>query len=159
MTAAFRFATEADVPAILRLMTGLYREDGVVGLDLPAAERALRGLLGEPSAGVVWIAEQEGEPVGYLAVTFGYSLEYHGPDAFIDELYVAPDHRGRGLGREAIALAETACRARGVGALHLEVERTNTRAEALYRRAGFQEADRRLMTRRLREATAPGGTR
>ena len=157
MTAAFRLADESDVPAILRLMGNLYREDGVVRLEVPAAEHALRGLLAEPGAGLVWVAEQGGEPVGYLAVTFGYSLEYHGPDAFIDEIYVAPAHRGRGVGRAAIALAEGACRARGIGALHLEVERANVRAEALYRRAGFREGDRRLMTRRLAEAAAPGG--
>ena len=130
-------------------MRGLYAEDGVVRLDVPAAERALRGLLADPRAGHVWVAERGGEMVGYLAVTFGYSLEYHGPDAFIDELYVAPSHRGLGIGREAIAVAEAACRSRGVHALHLEVERANVRAEALYRRAGFTDADRRLMTRRL----------
>ena len=158
MTAVFRPAAEPDAPGILRLMGALYAEDGVVRLDLPSAERALRRLLAEPQAGLVWVAEQDGELVAYLAVTFGYSLEYHGPDAFIDEVYVAPSHRGRGLGRAAIALAEAACRERGVGALHLEVERTNIRAEALYRRAGFREGDRRLMTRRLMEAPVPGGT-
>jgi diamine N-acetyltransferase len=157
MSAAFRPAVESDVPAVLRLMADLYSEDGTVSLDLVAAEPALRRLLREPSAGLVWIAERHGEPVGYLALTFGYSLEYRGPDAFIDELYVAPARRGQGLGRAALELAEAACRARGVGALHLEVERTNVRAEALYRRAGFRDGDRRLMTRRLTEAHATGG--
>jgi ribosomal protein S18 acetylase RimI-like enzyme len=157
MTAAFRLAGESDVPAILRLMTGLYEEDGVVRLDLAAAERALRRLLAEPRAGLAWIAEEGGgEPAGYLVVTFGYSLEYHGPDAFIDELYVAPACRGLGLGRAAIAVAEAACRERGVLALHLEVERANVRAETLYRRAGFEDGDRRLMTRRLVGSPATG---
>jgi len=153
VSVGFRPAAEADVPAILGLMAGLYREDGEVRLDPEAAERALRQLLALPDAGAVWLAEVGGEAVGYLALTWGFSLEYHGRDAFIDELYVAPAHRGRGIGREAIEVADAACRSRGIRALHLELERANVRAEALYRRAGFLDQDRRLLTRRL--ASAP----
>jgi ribosomal protein S18 acetylase RimI-like enzyme len=153
VSVVFRPAGEADVPAVLRLMTGLYQEDGEVRLDPAAAQRALRQLLASPEAGAVWVAEFEGEPIGYLALTYGFSLEYHGRDAFIDELYVAPSHRGRGIGREALEVAEAACRVRGIGALHLEVERSNVRAESLYRRAGFRDQDRRLMTRRLTPAS------
>jgi diamine N-acetyltransferase len=152
VTVDFRPATAADVPHLMRLMAGLYGEDGDVRLDGDAAERALRELLALPDAGAVWLAESGTEPVGYLAITYGFSLEYHGRDAFIDELYVAPAARGRGIGREAIRVAEAACRARGVRALHLEVERVNARAERLYRRAGFHDQNRRLMTRRLEPA-------
>ena len=87
--------------------------------------------------------------LGYLAVTFGWSLEWGGRDAFVDELYLAPSHRGGGIGRTAIALAEDACRAAGVRALHLEVERENARGRALYARAGFADTERLLLTRRL----------
>ena len=152
MSVGFRPASDADAPAIMRLMAGLYQEDGEVRLDPAAAERALRQLLALPEAGAVWLAEVGGEAVGYLAVTWGFSLEYHGRDAYIDELYVAPAHRGRGIGREALELADAACRSRGIRALHLEVERANVRAEALYRQAGFLDQDRRLMTRRLAPA-------
>ena len=152
MSAGFRAASGADVPAIMRLMAGLYAEDGEVRLDPAAAERALRQLLALPEAGAVWLAEVGGEAVGYFALTWGFSLEYHGRDAYIDELYVAPAHRGRGIGREALAVADAACRSRGIRALHLEVERANARAEALYRQAGFLDQDRRLMTRRLAPA-------
>ena len=152
MSVEFRPAGEADVPELLRLMAALYDEDGAVRLDIAAAEQALRQLLALPEAGAVWVAETAGRAIGYVAVTYGFSLEYHGRDAFIDELYVAPEHRGRGIGRAAIAVAEAACRVRGVRALHLEVERANVRAETLYRRAGFLDQDRRLMTRRLAPA-------
>jgi len=152
VSAGFRAASGADVPAIMRLMAGLYAEDGEIPLDPAAAERALRQLLALPEAGAVWLAEVGGEAVSYFALTWGFSLEYHGRDAYIDELYVAPAHRGRGIGREALAVADAACRSRGIRALHLEVERANARAEALYRQAGFLDQDRRLMTRRLAPA-------
>lgn len=134
---------------LLELMRALYDEDGSTPLRGDAAESALRGLLAAPDRGLVWVIEQGGEAVGYLVLTWGYSLEFHGRDAFIDELYVAPRYRGAGLGRQAVEWAEDACRAHGAGAVHLEVEMDNERAHALYRRSGFAERGLRLMTKRL----------
>ncbi len=146
---SFRPATESDVGTLLELMRALYDEDGSTALREDSAETALRGLLAAPDRGLVWVIEQGGEAAGYLVLTWGYSLEFHGRDAFIDELYVAPRYRGAGLGLQAVAWAEDACRAHGAGAVHLEVELDNERAHALYRRSGFAERGLRLMTKRL----------
>ena len=148
--ASFRPATENDLGVLLGLMRALYDEDGSTRLIEDAAERALRGLLEEPDRGLVRVIEQGGEPAGYLVLTWGYSLEFHGRDAFLDELYVAPRYRGAGLGRQAIEWAEEACRVHGAGAVHLEVELDNERAHALYRRNGFAERGLRLMTKHVR---------
>jgi ribosomal protein S18 acetylase RimI-like enzyme len=51
------------------------------------------------------------------------------------------------VGKSAIKFVEEACRALGVQALHLEVGRDNPRAQALYRRVGFEDHDRYLMTK------------
>jgi ribosomal protein S18 acetylase RimI-like enzyme len=147
--ASFRPAAESDVGVLLELMRALYHEDGSTPLREDAAETALRGLLAAPDRGLVWVIEQAGEAAGYLVLTWGYSLEFHGRDAFIDELYLAPSYRGAGLGRQAVEWAEDACRAHGAGAVHLEVEIDNQRAHALYRRSGFAERGLRLMTKRL----------
>ena len=148
MPAAFRDATPADVPAILAHQRDYYATDGYA-FDEAAAREAIAGLLADAHRGRLWVLADAGAVVGYLAVTFGWSLEYQGRDAFVDELYVAPSHRGRGLGRAAMTLAEEACRAAGVRALHLEVERENATARALYARMGFGDTGRILMTRRL----------
>lgn len=146
---SFRSAGGADVEQLLGFMRGLYEEDGSTPFSRDLVEGALRELLQHPGRGQVWMIERNGEPAGYLVVTWGFSLEFHGRDAFIDELYVAPAHRGLGLGRQAVELAEAACRSAGAWALHLEVEVTNERAHALYRRSGFAERGLRLMTKRL----------
>jgi ribosomal protein S18 acetylase RimI-like enzyme len=153
--ASFRPAAESDVGVLLELMGALYDEDGSTPLREDAAETALRGLLAAPDRGLVWVIEQAGEAAGYLVLTWGYSLEFHGRDAFIDELYVAPSCRGAGLGRQAVEWAEAACRAHGAGAVHLEVEIDNERAHALYRRSGFAERGLRLMTKRLGVVAEP----
>ncbi len=74
-----------------------------------------------------------------------------GRDAFIDELYLIPSHRGQGIGTQAMQFAIAACRNLEVHALHLEVERHNTAAQRLYRQAGFEGHDRYLLTRRIEE--------
>lgn len=144
----FRPAVDADVPALLAMMEQLYAEDGG-RFEAGPAEQALRGLVRDGSLGAVWILEDGEGACGYVVLTLGYSLEFHGRDAFVDELFVAPGRRGRGLGGRALALLEAECRRRGVRALHLEVTPTNQAAVELYRGQGFELRERRLMTRPL----------
>ncbi|HEY7529853.1 MAG TPA: GNAT family N-acetyltransferase [Gemmatimonadota bacterium] len=145
---------------MLPLMQALYREDGTAPLDVPAARRALDELLARRELGCVWLAVAAQDPpcarpaglertVGYVVLTLGFSLEWHGRDAFIDELYVAPERRGCGIGRALLAVAEGEARRAGVRALHLEVEPGNRRARAVYERAGYADNGRRLATKRL----------
>lgn len=150
----FRPATVGDAESIVALMRTYYAEEGYPFTE--AATRAVVAeLLRDPVLGRVWVAQGAGEVAAYVVLTFGYSLEYGGRDAFVDDLYVAAAHRGRGLGTAGLAVAELACRDLGVRALHLEVERRKRRARSLYRRLGFVEHDRHLMTKRLAAAPVP----
>jgi ribosomal protein S18 acetylase RimI-like enzyme len=151
MAVAFRPATTADEPALLELMREFYRH-AAMAWDEAAARAALHGLLADAGLGRALLIELDGALAGYLAVCFGYSLEFLGRDAFVDELYVREAFRGRGLGARALEIAADLCRECGVRALHLEVEHRNTRAQEIYRKAGFADREHYLMTRRL----APG---
>jgi ribosomal protein S18 acetylase RimI-like enzyme len=87
---------------------------------------------------------------GYLAVCFGFSIELGGNDAFVDEVFVAPEYRGRGHGTQLLEFAAVDCGQLGVRALHLEVDQRNTRAQQLYESLGYDKRDRYyVMTRRL----------
>lgn len=138
----------SDAPVLLELMEVFYAEEGYP-FDRERARQALLPLLEDECKGRVWILREDGEVVGYVVLTLGWSLEYHGRDAFVDELFVLPSHRGHGLGRRALEVVAAACREVGVRALHLEVERDNEGARALYRKWGFADHDRLLLTRRL----------
>jgi ribosomal protein S18 acetylase RimI-like enzyme len=127
----------------------LAAEDGTAAFHADKAEAALRMLIADPALGEAWLIDRDGSEAGYLVVTWGFSLEFHGRDAFVDELYVVPELRGMGLGRLAIDHAAERCRARGIEALHLEVDPENDRAVSLYCRSGFRERTYRLMSRRL----------
>ena len=153
MTVTFQLAQEDDLAVLLPFMRQLFESDNPPvdqAFNEPAARRAVLDLLRKPDFGRVWLILSNGQPAGYVVLTIGYSLEYQGHDAFIDELFLAEPYRGHGLGRQAIALVEETCREWGVNALHLEVERPNHQAQALYRRAGFEDHDRYLMTKWLK---------
>ena len=135
-------ACPADEAALLPLVRAYHAFEDV---DLSDAQRraALGPLLAPDSSfGRVWLIRSAGRTVGYAAVCFGYSIEFAGRDAFLDELFVEEAARGRGIGRAVLALVQQQCAALGVGALHLEVARDNTRARRLYEALGFEPRER-----------------
>jgi ribosomal protein S18 acetylase RimI-like enzyme len=81
-------------------------------------------------------------------MSFDYSLEYGGRNAWVDEIFIAKEARGKGLGETVMDFVERAARGAGVTAIHLEVNRGNKAIE-LYRRRGFEEHERHLMTKWL----------
>jgi ribosomal protein S18 acetylase RimI-like enzyme len=143
-----RSATLGDLDALLPLLRDFYAEDRHP-FDASAVRAALEGLVRDPALGRAFLIEDGGALAGYLVVTFGYSLEFRGRDAFLDELYVAPAHRGRGLGREALRVAEACCLEAGARALHLEVRHDNEAAQGLYRSWGFGDRENYLMSKPL----------
>jgi diamine N-acetyltransferase len=138
-----------DGEAILDLMEQFYAGERYP-YDREKARAALMPFLGEPALGRAWLFRDGDTPVGYFVLTLGWSLEYGGRDAFVDELFVSPSHRGRGLGRRALETMDEACRELSVSALHLEVEKDNLKAAELYRKRGFEDHDRRLMSKLFR---------
>jgi ribosomal protein S18 acetylase RimI-like enzyme len=141
-----REATPGDLERLLPLVRELWTHEQMVWDDA-RTPAALARLLGDETLGRVWICEEAGRVVAYLALCFGYSLEFFGRDAFVDELYTDPALRDRGIGERLLAHAEAACPALGVRALLLEVDHVNARAKGLYARSGFREHARYLMTK------------
>ena len=116
----------------------------------PEGATALRRIIsGEPMARC-WLIRRGGQVIGYVIVTLGYSIEHCGRDGFVDDLYLIPSARGSGTGSAVLDFALEQARLLGIGTLHLEVDPRNERATALYRRRGFAENGRRLMSLRLK---------
>ncbi len=133
---------------LLPLVEAFQREEGYAAGD-PALRAAVAALLDDPGSGSVLIAREAGRAFGYAALCVGFSIEFRGRDAFVDELYVSPDKRGRGLGRALLRALEAEACARGVRKLHLEVEQRNDAARALYVGEGFTPNGRELLSKPL----------
>jgi ribosomal protein S18 acetylase RimI-like enzyme len=143
-----RGAGAEDLAAILEMMEDFNAEESIA-FDRAVFQPRLERLVGDPGLGRVLVFEVDGNPSGYAIVTWGYDLEYGGRDAFLTELYVRPDRRGRGIGRLALAAAEEAARSGGAHALHLLVRHENAEALRLYGRAGYRTEPRAVMTKDL----------
>lgn len=121
----------------------------------PATPEILRPLLTGDTLGRVWFVEEDGAVIGYVALCFGYSIEFGGRDAFVDEVFIEAAHRGRGLGKAALEALREEARRMGIVALHLEVGKENPRARRLYEGVGFRVRARYdLMTLPLQDRAA-----
>src|SRR5579864_1723561 len=138
MDPSFRIATDSDADLLLPMMREYYAFDHHP-FDAEKARAALLGLLRDPAFGRVWLICDRENPVGYIVLTFGYSLELLGRDAFVDEFFLLESHRGQGWGRWTIEFVEQAARALGVHAIHLEVTRHNEGAQQFYPKLGFED--------------------
>lgn len=140
-----RPATPADTDALLAMLRRFYAEDRIP-LDEPRVRRGLDQVLADPSLGAVLLADSPGGVIGYLVLGWCYSLEQGGRHVLVDELYLVPEARGRGLGRALLAAACDWARWQGAEVVRLEVNRHNPRAKALYLDSGFRDDDRDILT-------------
>jgi len=145
-----RFADPSDRNRLVEMMREFYAETETPCDELRTS-RAFETLLDDETLGRVWILEQNGTTAGYAVLAFGFSMQFGGRDAFLDDLFVRASHRGKGLGRSALEAILSECRARDIRALHLEVDATNHPAQELYRKFGFQDHDFHLMSLNLVE--------
>lgn len=137
MQLSYRRAMLADKAMLLELMAAYYAFDGH-HFDAAKSSAVLDEFLADDRFGLAWLIEVDGAIAGYMALCIGFSLEFGGRDAFVDELYLYEPYRGQGLGRAALAHMIAEARRLGIKALHLEVAEDNARARRLYEALGFE---------------------
>ncbi len=135
--------------AVARLVGDFHAEEGIEMSEADRASAIMPLLDGSPH-GAIYLAGPARAPVGYLALSFAWSIHAGGLEALVDELYIRPGVRGRGIGTEILHGLPTQLAAMGIKALHLDVHRDNSRARKLYEKLGFEaDEDYTLMSRTL----------
>lgn len=148
MNALFQLLSDQELPALLELMREFYAQQEM-RFDETAASLAINRVLNNPELAQIYLIFRGTELAGYFALTFCFSLEFHGRFALFDELYIREPYRRQKLGKAVVIFAEDLCRKAGIEAMRLEVSRENQGAQSLYRVAGFKEDERNLMTKWL----------
>ncbi|WP_425070525.1 GNAT family N-acetyltransferase [Sagittula sp. S175] len=145
---SLHLATLDDLPKLLPMVAGFHSE---MGYDTTSEHQhaAITPLLEGSPHGAIWLIGPRRSPVGYLAITFGWSVEYGGLDAIVDEIYIRPAVRGRGMGHDALDDIAKALKDAGVRALHLEVDSSDERAQTFYSRVRFKARDRYMFMSRV----------
>jgi ribosomal protein S18 acetylase RimI-like enzyme len=129
-----RRATPADAAAIARLLHDFNSEYAEPTPGVPALTEHSRKLLA--TGEITGLLAGEG-PDGIALVRFRHSVWTGGPEAHLQELYVVPPLRGRGIGRALLEATIALAREAGAAGVDLNTGTTDTAARALYESAGF----------------------
>ncbi len=145
MSQLLHLATKDDLDRVKTMVAAFHTEQGIETNTEHRTSALLPLLEGSPH-GAIWLIGPKIAPVGYICVSFGWSLELGGLDGMVDELWIREKVRRRGMGTEALAALQSALQQAGVKALSLEVAPSNDSAARLYQRAGFAPRGYHLMT-------------
>lgn len=138
----------ADAPTVISMMEQFYAIDGYP-MDAAVSKGLFFEFIENDSLGKGWVIIADGNPVGYIILTFVFSFEYAGRIAFLDELFVSETMRGQGIAKQALDFIAEAAKALSVKIIYLEIEPHNEGAKKLYLTKNFKEHKRGLMRLKL----------
>lgn len=148
MNINIRATKEADIGEVLEMMEAFYAIDAYP-FSKDITEKNLFAFLNDLNLGRLWMVEFQQKTIGYVVLTFGYSFEFKGRDAFLDELFLKENFRSQGFGSQVVDFVLAQAASLGIQAVHLEAEKHNTKGKKLYKKKGFIPHKRILMTRRI----------
>ncbi|HRV09341.1 MAG TPA: GNAT family N-acetyltransferase [Acidobacteriota bacterium] len=136
MSFTIRKATPQDVPLILQFIRDLAEFEKLLD-QVTATEELIRSaLFGSPPLAEALIGEMEGHPAGFALFFHNFSTFLGKPGLYVEDVYVDPAYRGRGLGRAFFLHLAALARERGCGRMEWAVLDWNERAITFYRNLG-----------------------
>ena len=143
----FRVAQFIDIDPLMELVQEFYQFDKITFDE--KVIKAFTALLSDEQLGLIWLICDRDRPIGYVAVTYFFSMEYHGRCGLIDELYIREAYRGQGIGKRVFIMLEDYLKSQSMRSLSLVVDFWNDKAEALYTKIGFRREQRHLMVKHI----------
>ncbi|HSS32124.1 MAG TPA: GNAT family N-acetyltransferase [Solirubrobacterales bacterium] len=143
-----REATTADLPAVVEAVAALLRELGGRSPSQPEMEAEVGALLEDESVGTLLVAEEGGALVGVLGASWQRAIHVPGRYATIQDLWVDPEWRSRGVGAELVEALAAIARQKGVSRIEVGLPRETFAAiaqtTAFYEGAGFEHLGPRM---------------
>ncbi|HEV2061954.1 MAG TPA: GNAT family N-acetyltransferase [Solirubrobacteraceae bacterium] len=127
-----RDATPADAPAVARMLHDFNAEFGEETPGVEVLTERLGALLARDEVAAVVAGEED----GLALLTFRPGIWDEGPVALLEELYVRPQLRGRGIGGELIERAFALARERGSQTFQVNVDESDVDAQRFYEAHG-----------------------
>ena len=144
MSITFKPIRHADIDKTAAMMQDFYAIDNYP-VDLHVAKSLLTEFIEDESLGKGWLIFNDNEITGYVILTFVFSFEYKGRIAFLDELYISPAGRGKGIGKKAVDFIHEQALDLAINIIYLEIEGHNAIAQKLYLSKDFIIHNRKLM--------------
>jgi len=142
-------AQKKDVPQLVELLGVLFAQEADFVPDAAKQKRALEAILGDPRIGRIYVAREAGRVVGMVSTLYTISTAEGGKAAWLEDMIVLPEFRGRGIGAALLSHAVVGAREHGCLRLTLLSDEDNDLAHAVYAAEGFQFSGMRPMRLKL----------
>lgn len=136
-----RPATRGDVGTILELIRGLAEYEKLAHECVATEEKLLATLFGAHPAAEVIIATADGTPAGFALFFHNYSTFLAKRGIYLEDLFVLPEYRGRGIGKKLLAHLAHLAVLRDCGRLEWAVLDWNKDAIRFYESLGAKAMD------------------
>jgi len=136
-----RPATENDVPLIFSLIKEIAEYEKLSNEVVATEEKVKETLFGNKSYAEVIIAEYENEPAGQALFFHNYSTFLSQPGIYLEDLFVRPDYRGKGIGKELLKSLVGIAKERNCGRVEWVVLNWNKSAINFYKSLGASPMD------------------
>lgn len=131
-----RDAEEADLPLVLRFVRALAEYEKLADHAVATEADFRRALFGEPRRAEALIAEADGQPVGFAVWFYSFSTFLGRPSLYVEDVFVEPAARGKGIGRAIFRDLARRALAAGCGRMEWSVLDWNAPSIAFYRSLG-----------------------
>lgn len=145
-------ATESDISLILSFIKGLAKYEGLADEVVATEENLRESLFGSRASAEVVIAYSATEPAGFAVFFHNYSTFLGRSGLYLEDIFVLPEWRGRGLGRALLGYVASIAVTRDCGRLEWSVLDRNEPAIRFYRALGASPMDEWTIYRLTGEA-------
>jgi GNAT superfamily N-acetyltransferase len=142
-------ATAKDLPSLVELLGVLFAQEADFVPDAGKQQRALEAIIGDPRIGRIYVAREGSLVVGMVSTLYTVSTAEGGKAAWLEDMVVRPECRGRGIGAALLAHAVVGAREAGCLRLTLLSDEDNALAHGVYASEGFQFSGMRPMRLKL----------
>jgi GNAT superfamily N-acetyltransferase len=129
-------AVETDVPVILEMIRGLAEYEKLSHIVSATEDQLRRTLFGDRPAAEVLLASQNGDPIGFALFFSNYSTFLAQPGIYLEDLYVKPHARGKGVGLALFVELARIAMTRGCGRVEWSVLDWNEPSIQFYKKLG-----------------------
>lgn len=133
----YREAVPADASAIIEFQLAMARETEALELDSGILTSGVNAVFADPALGRYYVAEEEGQTIGSLMITYEWSDWRNGMVWWIQSVYVIPEFRRRGIYAGLYAHVKAIVEQSTVRGIRLYVDKRNTSAQEVYTRLGM----------------------
>ncbi|WP_240732524.1 GNAT family N-acetyltransferase [Flavobacterium alkalisoli] len=144
MPITFKPIRANDIDRTVSMMQDFYAIDNYP-IDPVVSKSLLKEFIENEDLGRGWLILDNDTVTGYVILTFVFSFEYKGRIAFLDELYISPKGRGKGIGKQTVDFIHDQALDLAINVIYLEIEGHNMIAQKLYLSKDFTVHNRKLM--------------